>query len=88
MELARNSHTGEGWSTAWGANRRGMARTDERTSVARVGSRMSNTASPAALVGCMLTVRCLCRVRWQPVAIAHERGRIHSARDRRMTSLP
>jgi len=87
-ELARNSHTGEGWSTAWGANRRGMARTDERMSVARVGSRMSNTASPAALLGCMLTVRCLVRVRWQHVAIAHERGRIRSARDRRMTSLP
>jgi hypothetical protein len=86
--LARNSHTGEGWSTAWGANRRGMARTDERMSVARVGSRMSNTASPAALLGCMLTVRCLVRVRWQHVAIAHERGRIRSARDRRMTSLP
>jgi hypothetical protein len=85
---ARNSHTGEGWSTAWGANRRGMARTDERMSVARVGSRMSNTASPAALLGCMLTVRCLVRVRWQHVAIAHERGRIRSARDRRMTSLP
>src|SRR6478735_2433279 len=69
-----DSTTGEGWSTAWGANRRGMARTDERTSVARVGSRMSNTASPAALLGCMLTVRCLVRVRWQHVAIAHERG--------------
>ena len=87
-DLARNSHTGEGWSTAWGANRRGMARTDKRVSVARVGSRMSNTASPAALMGCILTVRCLVRVRWQHVAIAHERGRIRSARDRRMTSLP
>jgi hypothetical protein len=86
--LTRNSHTGEGSSTAWGANRRGMARTDKRVSVARVGSRMSNTASPAALMGCILTVRCLVRVRWQHVAIAHERGRIRSARDRRMTSLP
>ena len=66
----------------------GLARRGERMSVARIGSHMSNTASPAALLGCMLTVRCLVRVRWQPVAIAHERGRIRSAMDRRMTSLP